>query len=71
MRKYLVIYERSATGWGAYLPDLPGCVATGSTREIVERRIQEAVTAHIKGMRDDGLPIPEPSAADVGFMDVA
>ena len=58
---YLVIFERSVTGWGAYVPDLPGCVATGATRAEVERLIQEGIAFHIEGMIADGDTIPEPT----------
>ena len=57
---YAVIYEKSGTGYGAYLPDLPGCVATGATFEETQERIREAVEAHLAGMIEDGEPIPEP-----------
>jgi predicted RNase H-like HicB family nuclease len=64
--KYVVIYEKSHTGWAAYVPDLPGVVTTGPTREEVRSLIQEAVRFHLDGLREDKLPIPEPSAeADV------
>ena len=60
--KYTVVFEKTPSNYSAYLPDLPGCVATGATRDEVERNIREAVTFHIDGMRQDGLPIPEPAA---------
>ena len=60
--KYVVIYEKSQTGWAAYVPDLPGVVTTGETREEVRSLIQEAIELHLEGMREDNLPIPEPSA---------
>jgi predicted RNase H-like HicB family nuclease len=56
--RYTAIYEKSRTGWGAYLPDVPGCIATGRT---VKRRIREAVVLHLRGMREDGERIPHPS----------
>lgn len=59
--KYLVIYEKTATGYSAYVPDLPGCVTTGPALEDVQRLIQEAIHFHLEGMREDGIPIPEPS----------
>jgi len=59
--RYTVIYEKSRTGWGAYLPDLPGCIATGRTLPTVKRRIREAVALHLRGMREDGERIPRPS----------
>ena len=61
MYNYLVIIEKTANNYAAYSPDLPGCVATGRTRAEVERRMREAIALHIKGLREDGLPIPEPS----------
>ena len=58
--KYLVVVERTATGFSAYSPDLDGCVATGATREEVEREMQEAIAFHLEGMRADGLATPSP-----------
>ena len=60
--KWVVIYEKSRTGWAAYVPDLPGVVTTGLTREEVRSLIQEAIEFHLDGLREDKLPIPEPSA---------
>ena len=62
MKEYLVIYEREGNIWSAYVPDLPGCVAAGDTREEVARLIREAVEFHIEGMHAEGIPIPEPRA---------
>jgi predicted RNase H-like HicB family nuclease len=59
--KYLVIFERTATGYSAYVPDLPGCVTTGPTLIETERLIKEAIDFHIDGLRQDGLPIPAPT----------
>jgi predicted RNase H-like HicB family nuclease len=59
---YVVVYEKSGTGWAAYVPDLPGVVTTGRSREEVRSLIQEAVEFHLDGLREDQLPIPEPSA---------
>jgi len=59
--KYLVLYERGPTSWGAYIPDLPGCVSVGDTLEEVKQLIREAVEIHLEGMREDGDPIPEPT----------
>jgi predicted RNase H-like HicB family nuclease len=59
--KYAVIYERSSNGWGASIPDLPGCVALGFTLEETEDLIRGAVEQHLRAMREDGDPIPEPS----------
>ena len=60
--EYLVIIERGPRSFGAYVPDLPGCVAVGASREEVEGLIQEAIAFHIDGMRQDGTPIPAPSS---------
>ena len=59
--KYAVVIEKSETGFGAYVPDLPGCVAVGETVPETERMIREAIEFHIEGRRGDGLSIPEPS----------
>lgn len=59
--KYLVIYEKTTTGYSAYVPDLPGCITTGTTLEETEQLIQEAIELHLEGLREDGDPIPEPS----------
>jgi predicted RNase H-like HicB family nuclease len=63
--KYAVVIEHSPHNYAAYVPDLPGCVATGSTREEVERNIREAIIFHLDGLRDDGLPIPEPQTTTI------
>lgn len=60
--KYTVIYEKGSTSWGAYVPDLPGVIAVGDSRDEVERLIQEAVELHLEGMREDGISIPPPSS---------
>ncbi|HWY48991.1 MAG TPA: type II toxin-antitoxin system HicB family antitoxin [Bryobacteraceae bacterium] len=59
---YTVIYEKGPTSWGAYVPDLPGVITVGDTREEVERLIREAVEFHLEGMRDEGIEIPVPSS---------
>ena len=59
--KYAVVVERSPTGFAAYVPDLPGCVAAGRTRAEVERLIREAIQIHLEGLRQGGEPIPEPT----------
>ncbi len=58
--RYAVVIERAESNFSAYVPDLPGCVATGATREEVEREIREAIAFHLDGLREDGLPVPEP-----------
>ena len=60
MSRYLVIIEKTATGFSAYSPDLPGCVATGRTRQEVEREMHDAIEFHIEGLRLAGEPVPEP-----------
>ncbi len=61
MTKYAVIYEPTSTGYSAYAPDLPGCIATGRTLTQTRNRMHEAIEGHLKSMREDGDPIPEPS----------
>jgi predicted RNase H-like HicB family nuclease len=60
MSRYLIIIEDTPTGLSAYSPDLPGCVATGTTREEVEREMHDAIEFHIEGLRLSGYPVPEP-----------
>jgi predicted RNase H-like HicB family nuclease len=60
--RYTVIIERSETGFGAYVPDLPGCGATGKTEAEVRDRIRKAIEIHLHSMREDGDPIPEPTS---------
>lgn len=60
--RYAVVIERAGANWSAYVPDLPGCVATGSTVELVEAEIREAIRFHLDGLVEDGLPVPEPSS---------
>ena len=62
MSEYIVIYEQGPTSWGAWVPDLPGCVAAGETRAEVEQLIQEAIDAHIESLREHGEAVPEPSS---------
>lgn len=59
-----MIIEKGERNYSAYLPDLPGCIATGTTIEEVKQRMHEAVELHLQGMREDGLPIPEPSLVE-------
>ncbi len=59
--RYVMIIEEGERNFSAYLPDLPGCIATGKTIEEVKQRMTEAVALHLRGMREDGLPIPEPT----------
>jgi predicted RNase H-like HicB family nuclease len=55
---YVVVYEKSATGWNAYVPDLPGVITTGRTKEETQQLIREAIEFHIEGLREDKLPVP-------------
>ena len=61
--RYAMIIEKGERNFSAYVPDLPGCIATGKTLEEVKRRMSEAVELHLRGMREDGLPIPEPTSS--------
>lgn len=61
--QYLVIIEQGSSSFGAYVPDLPGCVAVGDTRVEVTQLIHEAIEFHLEGMKEDGLPIPAPHSS--------
>jgi predicted RNase H-like HicB family nuclease len=58
--KYAVVFEKTDNNYAAYVPDLPGCIATGKTRDDVERHIREAIAFHIDGLREQGEAVPEP-----------
>lgn len=62
MYRFLIVIEKVDNNYSAYSPDLPGCIATGKTREEVERNMHEAVEMHVQGMIEDELPIPESTA---------
>jgi predicted RNase H-like HicB family nuclease len=62
--QYVMIIERGEQNYSAYFPDLPGCIATGKTREELKQRMREVLELHLRGMREDGLPLPEPSLVD-------
>lgn len=68
--RYAVVIEKTPSNYSAYVPDLPGCVATGSTVAEVENLIREAIAIHVQGLREDNLPIPPP-ASQVEYVDVA
>ena len=68
--RYAIVIEKADANFSAYAPDLPGCVATGTTLEEVESQIREAIEFHLEGMREDGTPIPPPSSR-VEYVDVA
>lgn len=59
MNRFLIVIERAGKNYSAYSPDLPGCVATGKTREEVERNMHEAILLHIQGLKEDNQPVPE------------
>ncbi len=60
--RYLVVVEKGPTSYGAYVPDLPGCIAVGDTKEEVVTLIREAIEFHLEGMAQDGQPIPQPTS---------
>ncbi|MDD5189590.1 MAG: type II toxin-antitoxin system HicB family antitoxin [Dehalococcoidales bacterium] len=62
MKKYLIVFEKTNDNYSAYLPDIPGCIATGKTRNEVEKNIKEAIVFHLQGMKQDGCVLPEPSS---------
>jgi predicted RNase H-like HicB family nuclease len=62
VKQFAVVIEKAKGNFSAYVPDLPGCVATGATIEETTQEIREAIAFHIEGLREDGLPVPEPSS---------
>ncbi len=68
--RFAIVIEQAEGNFSAYVPDLPGCVATGATVADVEREIGEAISFHIEGLREDGLPVPQPVSV-VEYVDVA
>ena len=68
--QYLVVIEKGESSYGAYVPDLPGCIAVGETRLEVSRLIHEAIEFHVEGLLEDGLPVPPP-ASQAELVDVA
>ena len=68
--RYAVVIERAGNNYSAYVPDLPGCVATGRTLEETELEIREAIEFHLAGLREDGLPLPSPESR-VDYIEVA
>ena len=62
MHRFLVVIEKANDNYSAYSPDLPGCVATGATREEVERNMHDAIEMHVHGLLEDNLPVPESSS---------
>ncbi|HTU21586.1 MAG TPA: type II toxin-antitoxin system HicB family antitoxin [Gemmataceae bacterium] len=70
MKKYAIVVERAERNYAAYVPDLPGCVATGATVKEAEELLREAIEIHVAGLREDGLPVPAPSSV-VDYLEVA
>lgn len=70
MKEYTVIYEAGKRNWSAYVPDLPGCIATGKTRKLVEKQVRKAIELYIEGLKARGEAIPEPSI-EAGTVSVA
>lgn len=70
MSRYLIVIEETPTGYSAYSPDLPGCVATGHDRAEVEKAMGEAIAFHIEGLHEAGEPVPRPTARSA-YVDVA
>jgi predicted RNase H-like HicB family nuclease len=60
--RYAIVIEKAEGNYSAYVPDLPGCVATGESVEAVEAEIREAIRFHIDGLKEDGLPVPKPTS---------
>mgnify|MGYP002623531716 CR=1 FL=1 len=69
IKRYAIVVEKAKSNFSAYVPDLPGCVATGATVEETERRLREAIEVHVQGLREDDLPVPEPSSV-VDYVEV-
>jgi predicted RNase H-like HicB family nuclease len=69
MNRYAIVIEKAASNYAAYVPDLPGCVATGATVAETETLLREAIALHIQGLREDGLPVPPPSSV-VEYLDL-
>jgi predicted RNase H-like HicB family nuclease len=68
MRKYLVVYEKTKTGYSAYVPDLPGVIATGKSKAIIEKNIFDAIQFHLEGLKEENIRIPKASAESETFV---
>jgi predicted RNase H-like HicB family nuclease len=68
--KYVIVIEKADSNYGAYAPDLPGCIATGDTVEEVTRLMREGIAFHVEGMVEDGQPVPEPTT-EVAYAEVS
>jgi predicted RNase H-like HicB family nuclease len=74
MHRYVVVFEKAAHNWAAFSPDVPGCVATGATKDETARNMRDALEFHIEGLRAEGLPAPDDSSVEsveVGVLEVA
>jgi predicted RNase H-like HicB family nuclease len=69
MKRFLIVIEKASTGYSAYSPDVPGCIATASTRKSVENRIRQAIQFHIEGLREEGYELPKPKSKS-SYVDV-
>ena len=69
MKRYAVVFEKAASNWAAYVPDLPGCVTTGKTLEETKHNVREAIELHLEAMAEVGETIPEPTT-DVDFVEL-
>lgn len=69
MNRYLIIIESTDTGYSAYSPDVPGCIATGKSRSEVEQHMKEAIRFHLHGLQEEGLPLPVPRT-DAAYCDI-
>ena len=63
MDRFLIVVEKTSTGFSAYSPDIPGCIATGRSRAQIRRRMEEAIAMHLEGLEEDGIAAPRPSAS--------
>lgn len=70
MKRYAIVVEKAKSNYSAYVPDLPGCVATGPTIRETGRLLREAIEIHLQGMREDGIPVPDPTSA-VDYVEVS
>lgn len=68
--RHAIVIEQAAANFSAYVPDLPGCVATGKTLDEVETNLRAAIAFHLEGLREDGLPVPPP-VSQVDYLDIA
>jgi len=69
MKRFLIVIERTETGYSAYSPDLPGCISTGRTESEVQMNMREAIEFHLAGLREEGMSLPEPHSSSA-YVDV-